>query len=153
MKNITYLMLLIIILSISGCAEQEQVSKEGVECDASKPCDEGYECVKLPDKANPMCITKDTLQSTKYKDCIMLESYPVQLKCPSKTKGGCEADSDCKISGCNGEVCAEQEMTSICLYKPEFECYSLINCKCLNGECGWEKTEEFSACLAGKITP
>lgn len=153
MKKIIYFTLLAVVFLMLGCAVQKQpVSKEDVVCDASKPCSEGYECVKLPETPTPVCILPEVLESDKYKDCTLLESYPVQLKCPSKPKGSCEIDSDCKISGCNGEICAEQEMTSICMYKPEFECYSLTNCKCTNGKCGWEQTEEFLNCVAEKET-
>lgn len=123
---------------------------EEVECDALTPCNEGYQCVKLPDKLSPVCVTEETLKSPKYGDCAILESYPIQLKCPEGkipaiTKG-CEKDSDCKIGGCNGEICSEEEMSSICLYKPEFECFKLTNCKCINGRCDWEQTEKFLDC-------
>jgi len=153
MKKSICLTILIVASLLLGCAVQEQpVSKEDVVCDASKPCSEGYQCVKLPDKTSPTCVTEDTLQSPEYKDCAVAESYPIQLICPQiNARGGCESDSDCKISGCNGEVCSEQEgVASICVYKPEFECYTLTNCKCTNGKCGWEQTEEFLNCIVTK---
>lgn len=152
MRKSIYFTILLVTSLLLGCAVQEQpVSKEDIACDASKPCNEGYQCVKLPDKTSPTCVTEETLQSPKYKDCIALESYPIQLKCPQlNTIGTCESDSDCKVTGCNGELCSEQEMTSICMYKPEFECYSLTNCKCINGGCAWEQTEEFLNCITEK---
>lgn len=163
MKKTIYAIMIILFFT-AGCTEKQADKEEpiiddsngpvtDVKCDAITPCDEGYECVKLPETATPVCVLPEVLESDKYKDCAVLESYPVQLKCPSQTRprGGCEADSDCKISGCSGEICAEQEMTSICLYKPEFECYSLTNCKCVNGKCGWEQTKEFLDCVDSKI--
>ncbi len=147
------------ILLTHGCVQEQPISKGGqeqpigeeeIECDALTRCSEGYECVKLPDKSKPVCVSPDVLKSDKYKNCAVAESYPVQLICPqARIRGdGCESDSDCKISGCNGEICSEQEgMASICVYKPEFECYSLTNCKCINGKCGWEQTEEFLDCV------
>jgi eight-cysteine-cluster-containing protein len=63
------------------------------------------------------------------------------------TNEECQKDSDCKITGCNGEICSKEQLMSICIYKPEFECYKLINCKCTDGKCGWEKTDEFNECL------
>lgn len=129
--------------------EEEPGIEEEIECDALTRCSEGYECVKLPDKSKPLCILPDVLKSDEYKDCAVAESYPVQLICPGrpiKARGGCESDSDCKVSGCSGEICSEQELVSICLYKPEFGCYKLTSCKCINGRCGWEQTEEFLDC-------
>lgn len=58
----------------------------------------------------------------------------------------CGLDSECKVSGCNGEICGKEEMMSICIYKPEFECYKLSSCKCIDGRCGWEQTEDFLKC-------
>jgi eight-cysteine-cluster-containing protein len=155
MRNIIYLVLLILTLLLLGCAVQEKqpVAKEEIECDAVKSCSEGYECVKLPDKAKPTCVLPEVLESDKYKDCRIAESYPPQIICPKTRPAGegCESDADCKISGCNGEVCSSQEgVASICVYKPEFECYSLTNCKCTDSKCGWGQTEEFLNCIAGK---
>ena len=64
--------------------------------------------------------------------CVQKDIYPAT---PDTEKGTeCEADSDCKISGCNGEICAKEEMNSICIFKPEFECYKLVDCKCIEGK-------------------
>lgn len=61
------------------------------------------------------------------------------------------AKNGCIISGCNNEICQskdEESAFSVCLYKPEYECYKLATCeRQSNGECGWSETEEFKACL------
>ena len=56
-------------------------------------------------------------------------------------------ENDCKVSGCNNEICGEEVMITPCVYKSEFECYKLTKCKRINGKCGWETTEEFEACI------
>jgi len=158
-----FVILVLALLLIVGCVQkgilpsepdiEEPITGEEILCDALKPCDEGYECVKLPENTRPTCVLPEVLKSDKYKDCRVAESYPPQIICPqTRLSGeGCESDADCKVSGCNGEVCSSQEgVASICVYKPEFECYSLTSCKCTDGRCGWEKTEEFLDCIVTK---
>ncbi|MBL7100855.1 MAG: hypothetical protein ISS23_02795 [Nanoarchaeota archaeon] len=143
--KIIYAIMILAIFLISGCAKEELIESG---CDALKPCGEGYTCAVPPETKKPVCITHETLQ-TKYKDCAILESYPIQIRCPEtkdETKE-CSQDSDCKIGGCNSEICSKEAMVSICIYKPEFECYKMINCKCIDGECGWEQTKEFQECM------
>ena len=78
--------------------------------------------------------------------CVREDIHPAK---PDTIKDAeCEVDSDCKISGCNGEICAKEEMHSICIFKPEFECYKIIACKCIEGKCGWEQSPELLECLA-----
>jgi hypothetical protein len=58
-------------------------------------------------------------------------------------------DKSCIISGCNGEICAEESMSSICVYKEEFACYTSATCEVQsNGECGWTQTTELTSCLS-----
>lgn len=57
----------------------------------------------------------------------------------------------CKVGGCNGELCLEEnaeELSTICLYKPEYECLKTTACEVQeNSQCGWTKTEELGKCL------
>ena len=64
-------------------------------------------------------------------------------------KSECSLDSDCIRGGCSGTSChpkGEQIFTT-CEYLPEYECYKLINCGCVNNKCQWEKTGEFEGCF------
>ncbi|MFA6095951.1 MAG: Gmad2 immunoglobulin-like domain-containing protein, partial [Candidatus Paceibacterota bacterium] len=55
---------------------------------------------------------------------------------------------DCVVSGCSGEICADTEMMSACMYKPEYACYAKASCgRRGDGTCGWTKTAEYNACL------
>ncbi|MFU8803706.1 MAG: hypothetical protein ACNA8W_07860, partial [Bradymonadaceae bacterium] len=42
------------------------------------------------------------------------------------------------------------ELITTCEYLPEYACYdkAYTECGCFEGQCGWEQTDEFSACLA-----
>lgn len=158
MRKIFTVLILILFLTV-GCVRKdvqpvEPDVGEEIECDAVTPCSEGYQCVKLPDKTRPTCITEDTLQSPKYKDCVMLESYPPQLKCPSKKIAqepyACDEDSDCVIKdvhNCCGyyprcvnkdyepdikaveKECAEKGRVSVCGFP------QITSCKCVGNKC------------------
>lgn len=54
----------------------------------------------------------------------------------------------CVISGCSGEICADEERISTCIYKPEFACYKQATCELqADNRCGWTQTPELKACL------
>lgn len=66
------------------------------------------------------------------------------------TDGVCEKPKEitCKISGCNRELCSESMLTSICIAKPEFECYKTAACEVQkNGACAWTQTATLQKCL------
>lgn len=57
--------------------------------------------------------------------------------------------SSCMVTGCSGEICAPQAVTTTCAYRPEYACYATATCALqANGQCGWTATTELSACLA-----
>lgn len=67
-----------------------------------------------------------------------------------------KAKINCKIGGCSGELCGEasfvENVATICLYKPEYECYKKYG-RCevqSNGKCGWAETKDFLACIEEK---
>jgi len=72
---------------------------------------------------------------------------------PMPTPIGCLTDDDCQTGGCSGELCFKKgfEVSSICFWKPEYECFKKIGCKCINNKCQWQKTSDFNECLS-KIT-
>ncbi|GEM_PF-322289 len=54
----------------------------------------------------------------------------------------------CVITGCSGEVCADEETITACIYREEYACYQTVICeRQAGGECGWSETEELRACL------
>jgi hypothetical protein len=58
----------------------------------------------------------------------------------------------CVVTGCSGEVCADQDQASICIWSPTFECYSLYGscARQADGACGWTPTEDLQKCLEDK---
>ena len=63
--------------------------------------------------------------------------------CGFSTKSGCQNDSDCKKSGCSGQICqsiSEESKISTCEWR---DCYNAENygleCKCVENQCQWEK--------------
>jgi hypothetical protein len=71
-----------------------------------------------------------------------------QFYTPIKSKGA----TACHTTGCSGELCvpADQNINSICIWKPEFACYQQFgNCAAQSdGTCGWTPSEELKTCLA-----
>jgi hypothetical protein len=58
------------------------------------------------------------------------------------------AQDGCVITGCSSEICADEEMASICIYKDEFACYQEAQCaRNIQGECGWVETVELVTCI------
>ena len=55
----------------------------------------------------------------------------------------------CMIGGCSGEICADEEMMSNCMYRPEFSCYRGASCaRNKAGQCAWVETKELTKCIA-----
>ncbi|HTM67858.1 MAG TPA: Gmad2 immunoglobulin-like domain-containing protein [Candidatus Binatia bacterium] len=56
----------------------------------------------------------------------------------------------CRRTGCSGELCAEEETMSSCVFRPEYACYKDAVCeRQATGKCGWTQTDSLSRCLAG----
>lgn len=58
--------------------------------------------------------------------------------------------SSCFATGCSGEICADHEVASDCVYLKEYECLKFSTCGEFgeNGGCGWEQTQAYLDCLA-----
>jgi len=59
----------------------------------------------------------------------------------------------CKVTGCSGTVCAEQDEqeVSICQWKEEYACYRGARCeRQADGPCGWTMTAKLRRCLGGR---
>lgn len=68
-----------------------------------------------------------------------------------RTEIECQRDSDCSTGGCSGEICGPEEkmkkLTTICIYKPGYECLKLTKCRCLQNKCQWQKSRRFKNCM------
>jgi len=63
----------------------------------------------------------------------------------------CTSDSECTIGGCSGEVCTTKDkakdLVTTCIYLPEYDCLKQTVCKCIDGKCQWEETQEYKDCM------
>jgi len=54
----------------------------------------------------------------------------------------------CKITGCSGQICSDQDVITTCEFKAEYGCYGSARCeRQADGQCGWTQTEELELCL------
>lgn len=61
------------------------------------------------------------------------------------------APSACVVTGCSGEICADTNQPSPCLWTEAFACYKTATCaRQADGACGWTPTADLNACLASK---
>jgi hypothetical protein len=70
--------------------------------------------------------------------------------CLSPEAGACLPPDECHPTGCNGEICANQDVASPCVALPEFACYQEVGvCEIQPwGQCGWTPTPELDECLS-----
>ncbi|AUX46201.1 uncharacterized protein SOCE26_077060 [Sorangium cellulosum] len=66
------------------------------------------------------------------------------------TGGGGET-APCVVTGCSGQICADEDMASTCEWREEYACYGEHGVceRGASGECGWRQTPELEACLGG----
>ncbi len=58
--------------------------------------------------------------------------------------------SECRKTGCSGQICADQEIMTTCEFRTEYACYQNAKCERQpNGTCGFTPTSELTGCLAG----
>jgi hypothetical protein len=54
----------------------------------------------------------------------------------------------CVVSGCSGQICAQQPLFSTCEWRLDHACFAGATCAPLpGGGCGWTMTDELRACL------
>jgi len=74
---------------------------------------------------------------------------------PEEIKGGqtmveCSGDNECRTGGCSGTICESihnEPIITTCEYRPEYDCYRMIECRCMDNKCRWDTTLEFETCM------
>lgn len=91
-------------------------------CDAVTPCETG-ECYKFEDKEGPICFEGDPCSRCPSGECVLLESYPPQVRCIEGELVGeppCDENNECDIGECykyddrDYPICWEGEPCSRC---------------------------------------
>ena len=74
-----------------------------------------------------------------------MTQFWTRIEAGDPTQGG-----DCVVTGCSGQVCAEEDVFTTCEWLPQYACYDTATCeRQADGACGWTATPELSACLGG----
>jgi hypothetical protein len=54
----------------------------------------------------------------------------------------------CFRTGCSGQICADHQVITTCLFLPDYACYQAAECtRQADGNCGYTQTAELAACL------
>lgn len=83
-------------------------------------------------------------------DYCQLPGGGAEWICLSPEAGACLPPDECRPTGCNGEICASEDLASPCVALPEFACYREVGVCQLQpwGQCGWTPTPELDECLS-----
>ncbi len=90
--------------------------------------------------------------------------YPVGVDCATATplsREHCRAvwhvasnpfevhEASCIVTGCSGQLCADEPLATTCEWLPQYACYRDARCGRFGpgGACAWEPTPELAACL------
>ena len=58
------------------------------------------------------------------------------------------AAKTCIVTGCSGQICADEEVITTCEFRAEYACYKNARCERQSSEkCEWIETEELRACV------
>lgn len=61
----------------------------------------------------------------------------------------------CRVTGCSGQICADDDRITTCEYRAEYACYPAARCeRQTDGRCGWTETAELTRCRQrAKVEP
>lgn len=90
------------------------------------------------------CATATPLSERHCRDVGAIVSNPFEVHA-----------SDCVVTGCSGQLCAEEPVASTCEWLPQYACYQSARCGRFGagGSCAWEPTPALVACLEENRAP
>ncbi len=64
-------------------------------------------------------------------------------------------DDPCVVTGCSGQICADEEAASTCEWTDAYACYGEVGIceRDASGVCGWRPTQELQDCLDDPTPP
>lgn len=133
-------------------------------CDSS-PCPTGYRCIEPPNPCpnggtcafRPYCVKSTSVTPTPsippncHTEHVCTSNGPCfeRLVCPTNTPSPSNSVTGCRVTGCSGQICSDQEVASTCEYRTEYACYRTATCTRLNtGRCGWVQNAALTECIA-----
>jgi eight-cysteine-cluster-containing protein len=127
------------------------------DCDCAEPVCYGY-CVEPKPEPIPCAADTDCPEGMV---CEMGPGFAVPCGpdfCPEPTPTGqCvpAPSTECKPTGCSGQICADSEVFTTCEWKPWYACFALSECGNFGegGTCGWEENDAFLKCLEENGAP
>lgn len=130
MRIVLFVLILSLIL-LSGCIKY--IVPECKDCPSPSPDCEGK------------IIYRDELRV----HCSCSVPYCVGEDVPEDPEAICTKDSDCVISGCSGQICAPEPVTTTCEFREAYACLRETTCGCDGGICAWDKDDQkYRECLA-----
>lgn len=99
-------------------------------------------------RAHPpgMLVSPAVIEVSGPQRAITLNSYHVMSS--ERGSGGGAASSTCKVTGCNGELCATEELASSCQWSPVFRCLSGRHCVASAEKgCEWRDLPSITRCI------
>jgi hypothetical protein len=69
--------------------------------------------------------------------------------CLSPAQPDAGSSTGCRVTGCSSEICSDHDVSSDCVYLPEYACYNQYGTcsRDAAGKCGWQMTSELETCL------
>lgn len=79
-----------------------------------------------------------------------LPEHDAEIRIPVRFRGTAAVAPavECRKTGCSGQICADEDMASDCMFRPEYACYRTATCERQpDGKCGWTQTPALTQCL------
>lgn len=134
------------------------VCDDGVWSCTERVCPEACQRQDCPEAAplvpTQVCEDGSTAGPECLRDNLDMCNWVITVCPPSPPEAppwmACNADSDCRPTGCGGELCANEDRASVCVALPEHACYqdsNITSCGCDNGACAWANRAALNMCL------
>lgn len=132
------------------CCPPGQICEPGMEPCPIACCPDNARCTPEipPCPPEPRCCPLGALCGPlDLPPCDTTCCAPGQV-CPDVLPPCGEVPEACVVTGCSGQICADQHLASTCEWLPEYACYRAAECAPQpNGSCGWTPSAELQECI------
>jgi hypothetical protein len=150
------IVILLVVIALSGGIYSAYTHYKAVHSSVNIEPETFDECAKLYPVLESYPRQCHTPHGKSFTEVIVdVQEEPVQTEVASGTASTTASttlkqlsNGGCRPTGCGGELCADTNIDTICLHRPEYMCYKQASCgRQENGRCGWKPTQELAACL------